>query len=146
MKPDPDFIRDRHFHLALLAGPLAWLLAWVVLRPQTDSLWPLREPLMVFWAVLFFPVVEELLFRGLLQEFVRDYFSRRRFGPLSVANLVTSVLFVLAHLMFRGVAVLNVLVFLPSLVFGYFKERTGRLLAPILLHAWYNLGFLWVMS
>ena len=34
------------------------------------------------------------------------------------------------------------LVFLPSLVFGFFKDRTGRLTAPILLHSFYNAGFL----
>jgi len=37
-------------------------------------------------------------------------------------------------------------VFFPSLVFGYFKDRTGRLTAPILLHIFYNAGFLWLFT
>ncbi len=146
MKTRPDFIRDNHFYLALLAGPLTWLVAWLVLRPDTQVLWPLLQPLALFWGVLFFPIFEEILFRGLIQDFVRNYFTDTRFGLLSVANIVTSLLFVLAHVLLKGFSPLTLLVFFPSLVFGYFRDRTGGLIAPILLHAWYNLGFLWLMS
>jgi membrane protease YdiL (CAAX protease family) len=31
---------------------------------------------------------------------------------------------------------------LPSRVFGFFRDRTGRLVAPIVLHIFYNAGFL----
>jgi len=38
------------------------------------------------------------------------------------------------------------LVLFPSLVFGFFKDRTRGLAAPIILHSFYNAGFLWVLS
>lgn len=146
MKTNPDYIRDSRFYLALLAGPLTWLVAWFVLQPDTEALWPLLQPLVLFWGVLFFPVFEEVLFRGLIQDFIRHYFTETRLGALTVANIVTSLLFVLAHVLLKGLSPYTLLVFFPSLIFGYFRDRTGGLLASILLHAWYNLGFLWVMS
>ena len=88
-----------------------------------------------------YPVLEEIVFRGLLQELVHDYISPRCFGPLSVANLLTSLLFTAMHFLYHA-PLWAALVFLPSLVFGFFKDRTGRLIAPILLHGFYNAGFL----
>mgnify|MGYP001813455553 CR=1 FL=1 len=146
MKPRTRLREDPLFLAAILAAPLVWLLLYFALHPPADLLWPLRNPDALFWGVIFAPLLEEILFRGLIQEFVRDYFSDKRFGLLTVANLVTSVLFVIAHIMFKGFVIWNLLVFFPSLVFGFFKDRTGRLTASVMLHAYYNLGFLWLMS
>ncbi len=35
---------------------------------------------------------------------------------------------------------------LPSLVFGYFKDKYHSLTAPILLHVFYNAGFFWLFA
>ena len=146
MKADYTLRADPLFHAAILVAPLVWLALYFALHPPTDPLWPLHNPNALFWGVVFAPVVEEILFRGFIQEFVQDHLSSRRFGILTVANLVTSALFVIAHILLKGFAIWNLLVFFPSLVFGLFKDRTGRLTAPIALHAYYNLGFLWLMS
>jgi membrane protease YdiL (CAAX protease family) len=84
-------------------------------------------------------VLEEIVFRGLLQELVRDLLSRAMYGPLTVANLLTSLCFTGAH--FFHPPLEAALVFFPSLVFGFFKERTDSLVAPVLLHAFYNAGY-----
>ncbi len=36
------------------------------------------------------------------------------------------------------------LVFFPSLVFGFFKDRTKHLVAPVILHVFYNAGYFWL--
>ena len=136
---------DPLFPAAILVAPVSWLLLYLIIRPELNWLWPLHEPARFLWPVLFFPVVEEILFRGLLQEFVRDYFTDRSFGLLSVANIVTSLIFAALHLFFQPV-LWAALVFFPSLVFGLFKDRSGKLTGPIILHAFYNTGFLWVFS
>ncbi len=41
----------------------------------------------------------------------------------------------------RRPGMLSVGVFIPSLVFGFFRERYGNLYAPIALHIFYNAGF-----
>ena len=130
---------------AVLIAPVVWLVLYFILQPDIDALWPVHHPDVFLWSVVFFPVVEEIIFRGLVQEFIRDFFSEKYLGLLSIANLVTSLLFAGLHVILQPSA-WAVLVFFPSLVFGLFKDRTGKLTIPIILHAFYNFGFLWVFS
>ncbi len=89
------------------------------------------------WRVLIFvsaaglaPVAEELLFRGILQSMVRRYTHSPWF-----AILAASMLFVLVHAPYwHTMPALLAL----SLVLGYNYERTGRLLAPIVIHVCFN--------
>ena len=37
-------------------------------------------------------------------------------------------------------------VLLPSLVFGFFKDRSGALWAPMALHVFYNSGYFWLFG
>lgn len=89
--------------------------------------------------ILVYPVVEEWLFRGELQPWITRKLGWA-VGPLSAANLVTSALFTALHLLFHP-PVWALAVFLPSLVFGYFRDATGGLAAPMLLHGFYNACF-----
>lgn len=59
---------------------------------------------------------------------------------ISNANILTSFVFTLIHVV-RRAGVLSVAVFIPSLVFGHFRERYGNLYVPIALHIFYNAGF-----
>ena len=138
----PPLLRDRLFWLAVMAGPLCWLLLYLLLRPATPQWsWPLAAPADYLLPVLFYPVLEEIVFRGLLQELAQEFISRRTFGPLSLANLLTSLVFTGFHFL-NHAPLWAALVFFPSLVFGFFKDRYGTLTAPILLHGFYNAGFL----
>jgi len=69
----------------------------------------------------------------------------QRYGLLSVANLMTSLVFVLAHLIYSH-WIWALLVFFPSIIFGYLKERHQSLLSPILMHCFYNFGFFWLFG
>ena len=88
-------------------------------------------------ALVFAPVVEEGLFRGVLYQFGRDR------GRPRLALVGTSVLFGLAHA--------NAAAFLPlaliGALLGRLYERTGNLLACILAHALFNLvGYSFAVS
>ena len=145
MKKPYDLRNDPLFPIAILAAPVVWFALYLIIHPDIRWLWPLIYPGQFLWPVLFSPVVEEILFRGILQEFIRDYFTEKFLGPLSLANLVTSLIFASLHFFFQP-ALWAALVFFPSLVFGHFKDRSGKLTGPIILHAFYNAGFLWVFS
>lgn len=145
MKSTAAPAKDTLFYLALLAGPLFWLALYYLLAPDLRWDWPLHQPGLFLMPALVYPVLEEIAFRGLLQELVRDHISTASIGPLTLANLLTSVLFAAAHLFYHA-PLWAALVFFPSLVFGFFKERTGALTAPILLHAFYNAGYIWLFS
>jgi membrane protease YdiL (CAAX protease family) len=62
---------------------------------------------------------------------------------LTAANVLTSLVFVAAHF-FYSHWIWALLVFFPSLVFGYLKERHQSLVSPIIMHAFYNGGYFWL--
>lgn len=95
--------------------------------------------------VALYPVLEELVFRGLLQGvLLRRGWGRRVAGPVTAANLAAAVVFAAAHLL-RTSPGWAAAVVLPGLVFGYFRERHG-VGAAIALHVFYNAGFFWLFG
>ena len=136
-----NFLRDVHWYFALLLAVVCWILYGIFISPlKFNSLFDSIN--LLIFSVLLYPIVEEIVFRGLIQE----YFSRRTifnhmFIGLSLANISTSVLFALSHLWSQS-PLWALLTFFPSLVYGYFKERHNHLLPGIALHSLYNLGFI----
>jgi membrane protease YdiL (CAAX protease family) len=79
-------------------------------------------------AILFAPVVEEIIFRGVL------YPAIKQRGRPHLALWGTSLLFALIH---ANMATFIPLAFL-ALILVFLYERTGNLLAPILTHSLFN--------
>ena len=142
--PNP-FYKDPLFGVALIVAPLCWLGLFIILQPALQPGWPFAAPAVFLLPVLVYPVLEEIVFRGFVQELVHKHVSDRFFGPLSIANLLTSLVFAGLHFVYHP-PLWAALVFFPSLVFGFFKDRTHRLTAPIILHIFYNAGFLWLFA
>lgn len=145
MKVPAALSKDCLFLMALLAGPLFWLALYKLSPPHLHWDWPLHHPGLFLMPALIYPVLEEIAFRGLLQELVREHVSRASFGPLSHANLLTSAVFTALHFL-NHPPLWAAPVLFPSLVFGFFKDRTQSLAAPIILHMFYNSGYLWLFS
>jgi len=143
-RPGPGWwawLRDRHATLALLAAVPVWsvLLLW--------GNGHLRHPVGVWaWAsfLLLQPVLEELVFRGILQGQALRLSTRngqpRRLGPVTLANVLVTVAFVALHLRAQPLA-WALAVAGPSLVFGHLRERFGSVWPAILVHIIYNAGF-----
>ena len=96
------FWQDRLFLLALLAGPLSWGILYLFLQPEPQWGWPLAAPLAYLMPALVYSVLEEIVFRGLIQELVQEYISSRSLGPVSVANLLTTLLFTAMHFIYHA--------------------------------------------
>ena len=129
------------FGSALVVGTIiAWVIGLWVIGLQTVE----RDPisLLMFGSlVLWQPAIEELLFRGVLQGvLLNSGFGNCRFAGVSFANLLTSIAFVLTHLVnhstFWAIGVL-----FPSLLFGAFSDRSGSVWPPLLLHTVFNFAF-----
>lgn len=135
--------RDPLFLLALLAGPLAW---WLLLGPPDPAAGPgvAGRPLALAMVAGLYPVLEEWLFRGLIQpQLLRHRRGRRSVLGISAANGLTSLLFAAAHL-FSQPLPWAAAVMVPSLVFGAFRDRYRSVVPAIILHCFYNVGFfLW---
>ena len=92
--------------------------------------------LTVVTAVVVAPLAEEIFARGLMQSMIRRYTQR----PW-LAIVVTSVVFALLHMEFwYSMPALAAL----AVAIGYNYERTGRLLAPIIIHALFNCVNIWL--
>lgn len=89
-------------------------------------------------AVVVAPVLEELIFRGLLQTTLLSL--ARPMSPAAqrpFAILATTVVFLLLHLSAASPHALPALAVL-SIGLGYLYERTGSLVTPIVAHAAFN--------
>lgn len=133
------FHRDPVFLLLFAFGPLIWLAMIWVFEPHPlpwHAIWSLAFLSVALWQPLF----EELLFRGVIQGyFLHSMEPKTRVG-LSLANLLTSLSFSLAHLASHSLS-WSFLVFVPSLCFGFVRDRFGSVYPAIALHAFYNTGF-----
>lgn len=91
---------------------------------------PLAIGLLVVFAIVLAPIVEEVIFRGCLYRFLKSQTTRLP------AQLISGTLFSLMHA--------NLFSFVPLVVVGVLLarvyERSGNLLVPIWFHAFFN-GF-----
>jgi len=136
----PSFYRDRLFQAAMLAGVGCWVGLWlcVPVHPITPGQ---MLSAAFFSLVLGQPVLEEFLFRGCLQGQLRQQaWGQQRWGGLTAANGLTSLLFAVGHGWYHppqwAAAVL-----VPSLLFGYFRDRYTSVYPGMVLHAFYNAGY-----
>ena len=127
-----------------MAAPLFWGVLFWLTRPAVDVLWPLTAPIVFLMPALVYPVIEEIAFRGAAQGALwKTRLADVTLGPLSGPNLLTSVAFTGLHVWLRpGWFALGVIV--PSLIFGYFRDRYHGIVPSILLHVFYNAGFFWL--
>ncbi|HMS84410.1 MAG TPA: JDVT-CTERM system glutamic-type intramembrane protease [Nitrospira sp.] len=131
---------SKAFLLCAVAAPLVWAIMASVVPVHSMSLvhvWSLGFASAVLW----YPLWEELLFRGLLQgELIERGWTHSWVFGLSGANIIVSLVFTAVHLWSHS-PIWAALVFLPSLVFGYLRDRFNSTVPSIVMHMWYNGGY-----
>ncbi len=141
VSPAERLSRDPHLVLAVLAAVPVWLALglWGAHAVRAPAGW---GALLSF--TLLMPLLEELVFRGLLQgQLLRATALNgqpRRAGPVTWANGLCTLAFVALHLttqpLFWALAIA-----VPSLVFGHLRERFDSVWPAVGMHALYNAGF-----
>jgi membrane protease YdiL (CAAX protease family) len=86
-----------------------------------------------FFAIMMAPVLEELIFRGLLQS------TFHKFTTPVKAMLLTCLVFALIHLNYLDKPQALAYVLLIALVLGYWRERTGSILPGMFAHLTNNI-------
>ena len=128
---------DSHLLVALIGAVPVWLLV------ASGLAGPVHHPAGVLaWLtfVLWQPLLEEWVFRGLLQGELSQRMGGGSMAGISFANALTTLCFVLAHLVHQP-AMWAVAVALPSLVLGHVRERLASVWPAAALHSLYNAGF-----
>lgn len=119
------------YGVAFLVAPL---LVYRIAPYSTDNEITLQ---LFFLRVLLYPILEELCFRGLIQNEIRRLsIFQRKFYFLSTENILTSILFGITHIVLVSPSAW--IVIFPSILFGYFYEQKRNLIIPIILHSYYN--------
>lgn len=115
----------------LLMSNLGWepKLQEVVLALSKSSKWH-DTVLMGIMATILAPIVEELIFRGLIYQTLKDA------GYKKSALWISSLLFAAIHI--------NVMTFIPltllAVLFALLYETSGTIVAPIIVHSLFNLA------
>lgn len=136
----PPHWRDRSWWLVTGCGMLAPVLLWTVARVDSAGS-VLRGPWAWLGIVGWQPLVEELLFRGLIQgQLLGSAWGHRTRGGLSLANLTTSLIFSGMHLLYHA-PLWALAVLAPSLIFGWLREHHGSTWSAVVTHILYNLAF-----
>ncbi len=133
-----QLMTDKLFVLALLAGLVFWWLnkAFAISPLLDNPSW-----LFLFLSCLLYPVLEELTFRGVLQgALLRCAWATVTRLGLTQANWVCSFIFALFHLYSQNI-IWSAAVFIPSLLFGFFRDKYKSTVPGIILHCIFNTGF-----
>lgn len=131
------WLADAHVLVSVCAAAPVWLALGATVGdrmylPATSSAWASL--------LLVQPIVEEVVFRGVLQGQLLRIGGARKTGPFTVANLAATAGFVCMHLVSQPPA-WALATAVPSLLFGHLRERFGSVLPAVFLHGIYNAGF-----
>ena len=133
-----EILSDKPYLIALLL-PFP---VWIYFSDMKDiNYLSANEVLML---LILFPITEELFFRGIIQPIIHKKFSKT-WHSISAANVLTSLLFSFSHL-FNHNPFWALSTFLPSMIFGWSKDRYNTLLAPLMLHCYYNAGWFYLAT
>ena len=122
-------VSTRGFDPTVILGGLLWMVSMQVVVEPLSLLLPTVEQQSGFWAIItavvFAPVFEEFIFRGVILEAMLRRYRR------SVSVVVTSLLFAIVHfepsVMFTA--------FVSGLVLGTVYLHTSSIFSTIILHA-----------
>ena len=130
------WLKDAIFYLALSASiPLKILIVLLNLYVKT---YPNLSIYFILF-LLFISFSEELFFRGFLMP-VFSSFIKGKFWFFSYSNIIVSFIFSISHIFLHNIF-WSALVFFPSLIYGYFREKYESILPPVVLHFVYNLVY-----
>ena len=123
----------RELSIGVVAGMAIWSirgLAGAVLEPDAAGLglWSSRHPLQLLAVVVWVPIVEETVYRGMLYRHLRD---RLRW---TWAVVISAAVFAVMHSPLHWTRV-----FASGLAYALLREWRGSLIAPIAAHATVNL-------
>ena len=139
------FYRDWQFIGAIVIGLIA-LLGLRHLLPGPTTPISALDAWLIFNVVLWYPVMEEILFRGLLQgQLLQISWGKTSLLGLSYANWLTTMCFTALHFVHHP-PLWALGTCPPSLLFGYFRDRYASIYPAIALHIIFNVEYLLLLA
>jgi len=122
------------------AGIAAAAGVWWIARFFNQSLGSAPPPYRVLLASSSGPIIEEMLFRGLLFWVIFELLRRggmRQAAAVALTVFLTAIAFAIAHNGRQGLQLYSTI--LTGIAFGWMRVRSGSTAAASLMHAVYNL-------
>jgi membrane protease YdiL (CAAX protease family) len=139
--------RQGFWFYGFIAGVTGAVGIWWFARILHQSLGGVPPPHRVLLASSAGPIIEELLFRGLIYWLIFE-FLRRRGVPLGTAAFVTvfvtAIAFALSHNDRNGPRLYATV--LTGVAFGWMRAQSGSTAAATLMHGVYNLALLFIAA
>jgi membrane protease YdiL (CAAX protease family) len=131
----------------VIGGVLSFAGSFVPSRELSFGSLTFLQRLLVFWILA--SVTEEIIFRGLIQTYLSWHISGSVTifrSQLTTAGLITATFFGLVHLalLSQSAATLQAITIvlvalILGIIAGYFRDKTGSLVAPIIVHSLFNI-------
>ncbi|MDH5408152.1 MAG: JDVT-CTERM system glutamic-type intramembrane protease [Gammaproteobacteria bacterium] len=133
--------QDRFFWIVQGLALIFWWLLYLNGRNISGPEWFSNHIGEFFLLALAYPILEETVFRGLLQGSLwQTRFGRMLVAGISLPNIIISVIFTALHFIYHP-PLWALAVFVPSLIFGFFRDRYQQLFPAIYLHVFFNAGY-----
>jgi len=132
--------RQGFWSYGVLAGVASGAAVWSIARFFHESLGVVPPPHRVLLAIVSGPMLEEMLFRGLLFWLVFELLSRCRVSKLAAVSatiLVIAAGFAFSHAGRTGLSLYTTI--LTGIAFGWMRAQSESTAAAALMHAVYNL-------
>jgi len=131
----------------VIGGVLSFAGSFVPSRELSFGSLTFLQQLLVFWILA--SVTEEIIFRGLIQTYLSWHISGSVTifkSQLTIAGLIAAIFFGLVHLalLSQGAATFQAITIvlralILGIIAGYFRDKTGSLVAPIIVHSLFNI-------
>ncbi len=92
--------------------------------------------------LLLIAIPEEIFFRGFLMSLFAIELKRKIF-IFSYSNIAAAIVFSIFHLFIHDI-LWSASVFIPALVYGYFREKHDSVLPAVILHFFYNIVYFYI--
>jgi membrane protease YdiL (CAAX protease family) len=125
---------------SLIAGTTVAAGVWWIARVFDQSLGSVPSPYRVLLASSSGPMIEEILFRGLLFWVIFELLRRggvRHAAAVALTVFLTAIAFAISHNGRHGLQLYSTV--LTGIAFGWMRVRSGSTAAASLMHAAYNL-------
>jgi membrane protease YdiL (CAAX protease family) len=132
---------------SVLAGLVSGACVWSIARLFHESLGGVPPPHRVLLASASGPMVEEMLFRGILFWLIFELLRRGRVPKLAAVSatiLVIAVGFAFSHTGRTGLSLYTTI--LTGIAFGWMRAQSESTAAAALMHAVYNLGLSYIAT
>jgi len=86
---------------AMMAAPFVWIALYWINTPLLDPAWVLLAPLIFLTLVIVQPILEEVVFRGLLQSWLlKKAWASSHILGITAANVMISIIFSGLHFIY----------------------------------------------